>query len=1155
MRKEFALILLSLAALCCTVSVNAMVQPDNEIWYTSMDGKAVQPFSDYFDGNTIISNTYENGMGVLKFEYPVSKIGVSAFSECTGLTSVTIPGAVTTIDDFAFLGCSYLASVTIPSSVTSIGEKAFYSCYSLSRVDFAPGSGLMDIGVSAFCYTAFPLIDIPASVINIGDYAFASCNDLKIVIANWTTGTGIPEINVKVFDRPSLAGIYLLVPKGMELEYGLADVWKDFQIKQRSYCQIQYTSNDGNEVEINESADFGASMLYNSCDDNGNGTIMFDGPVTCIGASAFGNCLNLESITIPGTATSIGENAFFGCAFLSNLTFGPESQLKTIGKGAFSETDITSIEIPASVTAIGESAFKACSQLEAVTVSWTEASQIPELNPDVFDGLLLSGLYLNVPAGTEDLYWAANVWDSFSFSKLSDYRIVYTTSDNSSIDMDQSPSGIFGATVLSDTYKNGYGVIQFDGPVTKIGDEAFKQCETLTSITVPNTVTEIGYRAFTYCSELASITIPGSVTEIGFNAFYDCPSLSEVVFASDSKLEKIGEMAFCETAVTTIDIPASVTAIDSKAFACGNLKYVYANWTEASKIPDIGADVFKSGISLFVPAGTEEIYGAASVWKDFSLKNQSNCQIIYQSSDGNTVTPYVSDAFGAAIISNTYLDGKGFLRFDGPVTCIGDDAFNFCPTLTSVTIPGTVTSIGEYAFNGCGLTSVNIPGSVTSIGECAFMGCADMTSAIIPSSVTSIGEAAFLNCRSLPVENNLRYAGDCYLVGAADKTLSSYSIKDGTKWIGGLAFQECASLKSITIPASVNIIESRAFRDCSNLEIVICESNTPPVMLEGNAFIGCSKLKIYVPSVDDYKNSTNWESYRDIIFPIDINTLIADAQAQIEDALESAVGITSEDNQTIETLLGIIGSSDLDHVSEIINARETAIAIITLRTDKNNAIAAIETQMQGVDGLTEADLQTIADCISVINAATEASDIDTQKNRALGIISMQKTRNDVLASIDAALQGVDGLTEADLQAISDCIDAINDATDASTIDTQKDKALGIISLQKAKNDAYGTIDSMVDGVSDAAILAIADGYKDEISRATTLEQVTDIMSRTADLETSLNYYNAGKAAGRVEALSGLPTEGTAGPAVKITKGEKSIMLINPDKVEFLNIAE
>ena len=126
-----------------------------------------------------------------------------------------------------------------------------------------------------------------------------------------------------------------------------------------------------------------------------------------------------------------------------------------------------------------------------------------------------------------------------------------------------------------------------------------------------------------------------------------------------------------------------------------------------------------------------------------------------------------------------------------------------------------------------------------------------MASVVIPSSVTFIGEAAFLNCLSLPVENNMRYVGDRYLIGVADKTLSSYSIKDGIKIIGALVFQQCDNLESFTIPASVEKIESRAFERCanlksvtisasvdtigrrafqycSNLEIVICESDTPP---------------------------------------------------------------------------------------------------------------------------------------------------------------------------------------------------------------------------------------------------------------------------------------------------------------------------------------
>ena len=155
------------------------------------------------------------------------------------------------------------------------------------------------------------------------------------------------------------------------------------------------------------------------------------------------------------------------------------------------------------------------------------------------------------------------------------------------------------------------------------------------------------------------------------------------------------------------------------------------------------------------------------------------------------------------------------------VTRIGEHAFIYCASLTSVNIPNGVTSIGEYAFYSCSsLTSIDIPNSVTSIGNSAFSNCDLLESIHIPSSVTSVGNYAFSNCYSLSsatIGNNVTSIGnsafsDCY-------SLESIHIPDSVTSIGDLAFVRCSALTNITLPDSVINIGEAVFHDCNNLTI------------------------------------------------------------------------------------------------------------------------------------------------------------------------------------------------------------------------------------------------------------------------------------------------------------------------------------------------
>ena len=437
--------------------------------------------------------------------------------------------------------------------------------------------------------------------------------------------------------------------------------------------------------------------------------------VTSIGDSAFLYCSSLTSITIPNSVTSIGDYAFSWCSSL------------------------TSITIPNSVTSIGNGAFADCRSLNTI---YLEATTPPTLDGSyVFRNT--PSLTCYIPSGTHTAYEASD-WAQYvgEFVEVcTDYMIITYTSTDGNIVI-PSQSHVFGANIVSNEYKDGQGVITFDALLKSIGDDAFRKCSSLASITIPNSVSSIGDYAFWDCSSLTSITIPNSVTSIGKWAFAGCSSLTSItipnsvtsirdaVFQSCSSLSSItipnsvtsiGDQAFYEcSSLTSITIPNSVTSIGNRAFSeCSSLTSV----TIPNSVTSIGKWAFGYCSSL-----TSMLVEEGNVTYD----SRENCNAIIETA------------------TNTLVVGCKNTTIPNSVTSIGDYAFYECTSLASITIPNSVTSIGDHAFWYCyPLTSITIPNSVTSIGDGAFSNCSSLTSVTIGNSVTSIGNGAFVGCYSL----------------------------------------------------------------------------------------------------------------------------------------------------------------------------------------------------------------------------------------------------------------------------------------------------------------------------------------------------------------------------------------------------------------------
>ncbi|EKT3964331.1 leucine-rich repeat domain-containing protein [Flavobacterium psychrophilum] len=220
------------------------------------------------------------------------------------------------------------------------------------------------------------------------------------------------------------------------------------------------------------------------------------------------------------------------------------------------------------------------------------------------------------------------------------------------------------------------------------------------------------------------------------------------------------------------------------------------------------------------------------------------------------------------------------------VTAIGGFAFEYCDTLTSVTIPNSVTTIEEYAFTSCtGLTAITIPDSVTSIEEGGFILCSALTSIILPKALTTIGKHAFQECtnlRSVTIPNSVTSIG--FSAFKSCTSLTSVTIPNSVTSIGLSAFKSCTSLTSVTIPNSVTAIGEFAFGECTNLNLVNCYITTP-LIIDGSVFLDVriSKARLNVPVGAEiaYEAARVWNRFKTIS-----GSLLSNHSFAIESALK-----------------------------------------------------------------------------------------------------------------------------------------------------------------------------------------------------------------------------------------------------------------------------
>lgn len=624
--------------------------------------------------------------------------------------------------------------------------------------------------------------------------------------------------------------------------------------------EIWYTSTDG-EIVTPAQTYFGGANIVSNTYTNGKGVITFDADVTQLQYRNFSHCATLKSFSMPNSVTAMGDQVFEYCTALTEVKLS--ESLVSMGRFQFTRCALTSITLPQSLQEIeAYNIFDECSQLGTI------------------------------------------------YGK-------FASSDNRCLIVDGVLQGFAPAGLTTYTVPSG---------VTSIGAYAFDRCSSLAEIVLPSGLTSIESYAFGYCYGIESITLPTSVVSVSPGAFYSCTTLTafygkyasedhrflikdntilafalpgiteytipegvqiieELAFSTSvnnttlttlllpSTLTTIGQEAFERLgAWSDVVIPASVTQIGSYAFAsCSGMNSLTVM---ASTPPVVGTSILSGagGCTIYVPAASVDAYIVADGWSAYAtriqaiVETQPNDEIWYTSTDGNIVTPADDSGFGANIVSNTYSNGKGIIKFDGDITEVGDETskysgpqpFYSCQTLETISLPASVRKIGYAAFGYCfHLTSLILPEALDYLGP-GIVSQAPLTSIHIPTSTVIDGNPIYW-CEDLEEFTGPYSALDGHvlikdnvLISCTPAGITSVTVPNTVTVIGESAFIDCSNLTSVSIPSGVTTIGNGAFMRCMGLQtLALPESVT---YAEYNAFTGCSSLtSFHVPSQIEFQ--------------------------------------------------------------------------------------------------------------------------------------------------------------------------------------------------------------------------------------------------------------------------------------------------------------
>ena len=556
---------------------------DNLTWTLYEDGtlniSGTGTMKDYDNGDNR-SPVYKNSsVKKVVIEKGVTSIGNFAFSGCRSLTSITIPDNVTSIGTYAFYDCTSLTSITIPDNVTSIGESAFEWCSGLSSVTI-PDS-VTSIGESAFerCI-GLSSVTIPDSVTSIGNRAFYDCTNLTTISLSCKS-------SLKKSDFGDQADLVSYTSHTLKKTAAKAATCTESGNKEYwtcEHCGKYFLSDDTNPetakaVELSETVAPASHKLTKveakaaTCSENGNKEYW-----TCEHCGKYflsddtnpetAKAVELSETVIPAshkltkveakavTCAENGNKAYWTCEHCGKYFLSDDANPETAKAVEQSECMIPALNHKNATT-------RGASEPTETSPGYSGDRYCPDCDKVVEKGYT----YWN----EDNLTWKLDADGTLTISGTGTMK-DYDYNNN------PSPANQKKGSVKKVVIKDG---------VTSIGNFAFYNCKSLTSITIPDSVTSIELAAFNNCNNLTSITIPDSVTSIGDSAFELCNKLSSITLSNN--ITSIGNWAFHGCPLTSITIPDSVTSIGAMAFySCSNLQTISLSCKSSLKKSDFG---------------------------------------------------------------------------------------------------------------------------------------------------------------------------------------------------------------------------------------------------------------------------------------------------------------------------------------------------------------------------------------------------------------------------------------------------------------------------------------------------------------------------------------------------------------------------------------